>query len=197
MSDSNSLPSDAEVRAWGDLCQSVGFCLLQFSKVEESLSALYGTAAGIPKMETAFRTHDEIREFQYRLGATSSAVRFWISSLPDEKAKEQLSAEWNSLERAIKEDSQERNRIAHFTIAPDEHADGTSTWYVCPYFQMFSHLTTIRGQPGEEFRIPDGVRKFDYDSMQAKITRFGRTASRIDRFINQLLEHGAQLPQSS
>ena len=81
------------------LCRLVGFALLHFSKVEESLAALYGTAASIPRIETAFRTHDEIREFRYRLGSTDAVVRLWIENLKDEAAAATLSKEWNALHR--------------------------------------------------------------------------------------------------
>ena len=94
----------------------MGVCLAQFSEIEESLAALYGTTAQIPKMETAFKTHDEIREFQYRLDATDSVTRAWINDLSDDVARKALEREWNALSGKIKEDSQTRNRIAHFTL---------------------------------------------------------------------------------
>ena len=143
-------------------------------------------------MEIAFKTHDEIREFQYRLGATDAVVRLWISKLKAEKDRTSLSKEWNALQRIIKEDSQDRNRISHFSIGPEVGSDGSTKWYVCPYFQFYSHLSYYSS--GEEnIQLPPGTRKFDIESMNAKAGRFLSTAERIDKFISDLRTHGAQL----
>ncbi|WP_404425655.1 hypothetical protein [Thalassospira australica] len=188
--------SDEDIIAYGELCQWVGMCLSVFSRIEESLAVLFGTAAGIPLIETAFRTHDEIREFHYRLDATNSVVRLWISSLPQHQSRNTLESEWNALCRIIKEDSQDRNRLAHFRIAPNDNKDGSTTYFVCPYFQIFSHVTALQAMKGKA-KIPNGVRKFDVKSLEAKLNRFESTAKRIDRFIGGLTEHGAQLPKLS
>ena len=96
-------------------------------------------------------------------------------------------------DRIIKEDSQERNQIAHFSIAHEPDDDGTLTWYVCPYFQIYSHLSFIQAQ--DKFTsLPPGTRKFDAKSMEAKAMRFLKTSERIDKFIGGLTVHGAQLP---
>ena len=74
-----------DILAQRDLYLLVGTCIAQFSIVEESLAALFGIAAEISRMETAFRINDEIREFQYRLGATDSAVQTWVDQLENKK----------------------------------------------------------------------------------------------------------------
>lgn len=193
LDDPNSLSGD-ELAEIAELCELVGFCLYQFSRVEESLAALYGTAAGISNIETVFRSHDEIREFQYRLGMTDATVHSWIDHLADKDAAETLKKEWNTLHRIIKEDSQERNRVAHFSIMSEDNPNGTKTFFVCPYFQFYSHLSKY-GRATEGFRIPDGIRKFDKKSMNAKLLRFEKTSDRIDRFVGGLIENGAQLPK--
>ncbi len=178
------------------LCQLVGFALHHFSKVEESLAALYGTAASIPNIEVAFKAHDEIREFRYRLNSTDAVVRLWIAKMKDQAAAATLSEEWNALYRIIKGDSEDRNRIAHFTVVPEYRADGSVTWYVCPYFQIYSHISFYKNQD-ELAGLPPGIRKFDAKSMEAKAKRFLKTSKRIDKFIGGLLKHGAQIPQSA
>lgn len=187
-------PSDLD--AYTALCHIIGSCLVQFATIEESLAALYCVAAEIPKIETAFKTHDEIREFQYRLNATNAVVRFWIKNISDDNAQKSLSKEWNALNRIIKEDSQERNRIAHSTLSANDNDDGSTTWFVVPYFQFYSHLSEYNKQ-SDKLKIPDGVKKFDMASMDAKLKRFAKTSKRIDRFIGGLTVHGAQLPKSS
>ena len=191
--DQTDLPPE-DVNAQADLCQMVGFCLAQFSLIEENLAALYGTTAEIPSIEATFRTHDEIREFQYRLDATDAVVRFWIERIIDQDQRTTLANRWSSLNRRIKEDSQTRNRIAHFTLTPNENDDGTTTWFVCPYFQMFSHWSTVWGED-DKFKIPPGVRKFDLASLTAKLDRFDKTTNRIADFISDLISHGAQPPR--
>ena len=184
---------DTEARAV--LHVLIGACIEQFSIIEESLAALFGIAAEISRMETAFRISDEIREFQYRIGATDSTVRTWVGRLESENDRAALLDQWNTLRNAIKEESQERNRIAHSKIVPNENNDGTTTWFVCPYFQFYSHMSEIQAQEGEKFKIPDGVRKYDAKSMTAKLARFEKTAGRIDEFIKLLFEQGAQPPR--
>ena len=196
MSDSDDLDlSPEDIRARTRLYLLVGACIAQFSIVEESLAALFGVAAEISRMETAFRINDEIREFQYRLGATDSAVQTWVGRLKSENDKATLLDQWNTLRIATKEDSQERNRLAHSKVAPNENDDGTTTWFVCPYFQFYSHMSEIRARKGDKFKIPDRVRKYDAKSMKAKLVRFVKTAGRIDEFINLLFAHGAQPPE--
>lgn len=185
--------SEKDIIAIGNLCQLVGSCLHNFSRVEESLAALYGIAAQMPSIEAAFKTHDEIREFQYRINATDAVVRHWASTLDDDVARQSLLTEWNTLHRQIKEDSQDRNKLAHFRLSPHDNDDGTTTWYVCPYFQIYSHLAHFKAS-GEKLKIPDGVRKFDVGSLEAKMAKFERTSKRIDGYINRLLELGARLP---
>ena len=184
-----------ETEAQGNLLMLIGACIAQFSIVEESLAALFGVAAGIPRIEMAFRISDEIREFQYRLGTTDSAVPAWVDPLTNKNDQAALLDRWNALCTAIKEDSQDRNRIAHSKVVPQENDDGTTTWFVCPYFQYYSHMAEIRARKGEKFKIPDRVRKYDAESMNAKVRRFTKTARRIDEFINQLFAHGAQPPE--
>jgi hypothetical protein len=179
------------------LCQIVGACLAQFSEIEESLAALFATAAQIPSIETAFRIHDEIREFQYRLAATDTVVQKWLGDLKDERAKAILEESWGPLHKAIKEDSKDRNRLAHFRLAPNDNKDGTTTWFVCPYFQIFSHLSFLKTLNSEAVKIPDGVTKFDENALMAKLNRFSNTSKRIDRFIGGMCAHGAQLPKYS
>ena len=184
-----------ETEAQGNLFMLIGVCIAQFSIVEESLAALFGVAAGIPRMEMAFRISDKIREFQYRLGTTDSTVRAWVDSLKNKNDQAALLDRWNALCNAIKEDSQDRNRIAHSKVVPQENDDGTTTWFVCPYFQYYSHMAEIRAQKGEKFKIPDGVRKYDSKSMEAKLARFKKTSDQINQFINLLFAHGAQIPK--
>ena len=184
-----------DMEAQRELYMLIGFCIAQFSVTEESLAALFGVAAEISNLETAFRINDEIREFQYRLGATDSAVQTWIDRLEDKDAQAALLGRWNTLRTAIKEDSRDRNRIAHSKIVPQINDDDTVTRFVCPYFQYYSHMAQIRAQKGEKFKIPDGVRKYDTQSMTAKLSRFSKTAKRIDAFINLLFEHGAPPPK--
>ena len=186
-------PEDLEAITF--LCHRVGVCITQFSVIEESLAALFGVAAEISRMQTAFRINDEIREFQYRLGATDSAVRAWAEQLESNKDQAAILDQWNILRTTIKEDSQERNRLAHSKITPNENDDGTTTWFVCPYFQFYSYMSEIRAQKGDKFKIPDGVRKYDTKSMDAKLARFQKTTDRIDKFINLLFAHGAQPPK--
>jgi hypothetical protein len=196
MTDSKK-PNDKTVWAYSDLFLAMGAAIAQFADIEESLAALFGTAAGIPHIQTAFRIHDEIREFQYRLGTTDVAVRTWIAKIDDDDARQTFSTEWNALHRKIKEDSEDRNRIAHSKIAPDEREDGTCVFYVCPYFQFFSHLDAIKQQPSGQLRIPQGVRKYDLAAMRAKADRFLKTQKRIDRFIGGMNQHGTPLPKFS
>ena len=199
MSDSDDHDiSPEETEARSSLYLLVGACIAQFSIVEESLAALFGTAAEISSMETTFRINDEIREFQYRLGATDSAVQTWADRLGSDNNQATILDQWNTLRTAIKEDSQERNRLAHSIVVPNENDDDTTTWFVCPYFQYYSHISEIRilrAQKEGKFKIPDRVRKYDIKSMKAKLNRFAKTSSRIDEFINLLLAHGAQLPK--
>ena len=176
------------------LTQLVGFALLHFSKIEESLAILYGTAAGIPNIEVAFKAHDEIREFRYRLNSTDAVVRSWIANLKDEAASVTLSREWNALYRIIKGDSEDRNRIAHFNISHEVRDDGSAIWYVCPYFQMYSHISFYQTQV-KLAGLPPGIRKFDTKSMEAKAKRFLKTSVRITKFIDLLLKHGAKIPE--
>jgi hypothetical protein len=194
MTDQPDKKDDNNAIAIANLCHLVGACLHNFSRIEESLAALYGTAAQMPSMEAAFRAHDEIREFQYRIGATDAVVRYWIEKFVTKDSEHKLFvAEWNTLHRHIKEDSQVRNKLAHFRIAAEHHKDGTKKWYVCPYFQIYSHISRFKGD-GEELRIPEGVTKFSDDALIAKMERFERTRKRIDRFIAGLRGQGAQLP---
>jgi hypothetical protein len=123
-----------------------------------------------------------------------AAVRLWIGNLKDDQAGEVLKSEWNKIYRKVKEDSETRNQLAHFRLFPNENDDGTTTWFVCPYFQVFSHLSSLRGNP-DKLKVPDNVRKFDAKSMQAKLSRFASTGKRVDRFIGGLCAHGAQLPK--
>ena len=189
----DTTPSDKTIMDFSDLCTQVGFCLAQFSKTEESLAALYGVAAGVARMEIAFRTHDAIREFQYRLGATDAVVRYWLEIYPDQSTREEAETEWNALYRVIKEDSQDRNRLAHFTIGSEVNSDDTITYYVCPYFQLFSKNPDAL----EAGIIPAGTRKFDIKSMRSKMDRFVRNTKRIDSFIGRLTALGAPLPKWS
>lgn len=190
-SDSGFSREDAEAQF--QLCEVVGVCLGQFSSVEESLAALYGIAAEMPSMEAAFKTHVAIREFSYRLAATDELVRFWIDRLDDAEAKSSLTLKWKSLHKAIRETSEDRNRIAHFSLNHETDADGKKTWYVCPYFQIYAHITEINKSNKAE--IPKGTRKFDYATMRAKLKRFANTAKRIDEYINDVISHGGQLPK--
>ena len=137
-----------DILAQRDLYLLVGTCIAQFSIVEESLAALFGIAAEISRMETAFRINDEIREFQYRLGATDSAVQTWVDQLENKKDQATILDKWKTLRTTIKDDSQERNRLAHSKIVPNENNDGTTTWFVCPYFQFYSHRSEIHAQKG-------------------------------------------------
>ena len=193
-SDNPGSPIDV-VQAQSELALLIGFCIAQFAVIEESLAALFAVAAQIPSIETSFRIHDEIREFQYRLGATDSAVRSWIDILENEETKDSLTSQWHTLRRDIKDDSEERNRIAHSRFAPNDNKDGTTTYFVCPYFQIYSHLSALKTQKGDLLKIPDGVRKYDAKSMEAKIRRFEKTSTRIDEFIAQLFAHGAPHPK--
>lgn len=199
MSESDDLdlsPEDLEAHeAQRKLYMLIGCCIAQFSITEESLAALFGVAAGIPRLETAFRINDEIREFQYRLGATDSAIQTWVDQLENKDDQTALLDRWNTLREAIKEDSRDRNRIAHSKVVPQRNDDDTVTGFVCPYFQYYSHLSEIRAQKGKIFKIPDGVRKYDAKSMTAKLSRFSKTAKNIDVFINLLFEHGAPRPK--
>ena len=196
MSDSDDLNiSPEEVEGTTKLYLLIGACIAQFSIVEESLAALFGVAAGIPRMETAFRINDEIREFQYRLGATGSAVQTWAEQLENKNDQTAILDRWNTLRTTIKEDSQVRNRLAHSKIVPNDNDDGTTTPFVCPYFQFYSHMSEIRAQKGDKFKIPDGVRKYDAQSMTAKLARFEKTSGQIDQFINLLFAHGATPPK--
>ena len=184
-----------DIEAQTSLYLLIGACIAQFSIVEESLAALFGVAAEISRMETAFRINDEIREFQYRLGATDSAVQTWVDRLESKNDQAAVLDQWNTLRTAIKKDSEERNRLAHSKVVPNENDDGTTTWFVCPYFQFYSHMSEIRAQEGDKFKIPDGVRKYDAKSMTAKLARFEKITGRIDQFINLLFAHGAQPPK--
>jgi hypothetical protein len=182
--------SDDHARA--QLCWAVGLALANFSRIEESLATAFGTAAGIASIETAFRVHDSIREFRFRLDGTDQAIRAWHQKLRTAD-KAELETEWNALYRIIKEDSEDRNRIAHFSLMYEERQDDTRVWYVCPYFQLFSHWSAMQGM--DKWRVPDGVRKFDMNTMEAKVNRFRGTRERLDKFINWMLGSGARLPE--
>lgn len=187
-----ALPAE-EIVNQASLCQLVGFCLAQFSKVEESLAALFGTVAAIPSMESAFRINDQIREFRYRLDATHSVVTAWIGTLQDQGTRDAMAKEWSVIRKSIKGESEDRNRIAHFSLAPNDNDDGTVTWYVCPYFQPLSHLSALREQ-GDKLKIPDAVKKFDVAALEAMLKRFAEAGRRLDKFINTTIEHGAKVP---
>jgi hypothetical protein len=169
-----------------DLCYHIGLALMTWQDVEEAHFKLFFKLIGAPNPEIASLAYHATESFDQRRVMVSRMVD-WMLKATDQTAK--LAPIWQDtsggLNKALKDASENRNKLAHYTwqydikeIKPGEYVTGSTRLQPSSWNVVSQILGRVASSPKHNL---------DKTVVRTYIDEFRRLTKALDEFHRQLV----------
>ena len=104
---------DAFQSQYAEFTRNMGVCLVKFSEIERVLFNIFETALGSSNHLMADKLYSSIISFNIRRALIDAAVDTNLLAVVNEE-REDLVAEWKTLQKTMNEKLPKRNKVAHY-----------------------------------------------------------------------------------
>lgn len=108
--------TERQGREFRELCFHMGLTLAIWQRLEDEHFRLFVKILGAPQQEICSIVYHSTESFESRRVMVDRVARVFFKTLAKPKARRRANGEWNEIHQLLKDASEDRNKIAHYSV---------------------------------------------------------------------------------